>query len=285
MDLFGMESVPEVPVAALTRVSDRNLTQPGDGGWLQLDPVTLQAGMTQVFMTSHGFADLDIQERNDIESCVRSILREEGLELHSDHLQRWYLALDEPLEFHFTPLEMALGMDVAEAMPGHPAARPWRRSMNEIQVALHHCPVNVRRRESGRQEINSVWFWGAGCTPAPAPHPLFGAVYSDNPVTRGLAIVNGCQLENLDQAVRENFSLISPAVLIDWSPATHDARREFGRLDALVGQLVAGVGRGTHSLTLLDGAGDGRVYDRAARRRFWRRRTPLVSKPARPAAR
>jgi hypothetical protein len=152
-------------------------------------------------------------------------------------------------------------------------------------VALHHCPVNVQRRKNGRQEINSVWFWGAGCTPAPAAHQMFGAVYCDNPVTRGLAIVNGCLLESLGQVVQENFNLVSMAVLIDWSPATHDARRELERLDALVGQFVAGVGRGTHSLTLLDGEGNGRVYDRGASRRFWRRRTPLVSKPARPAAR
>jgi len=101
--------------------------------WLRTDPVTLWADMARVVMTSYGFADLDEFERNEIENSVRSVLLEEGIHLHADHTERWCIALGEPLNFRFTPLEEALGMDLAEAMPEQAEALHWRRIMNEIQ--------------------------------------------------------------------------------------------------------------------------------------------------------
>ncbi len=281
--LFGIDSVGELPVAALTRVSDQKTPKQGNYYWLRTDPVTMWADMAQVFMTSHGFADLDPYERNEIENCIRSVLLEEGIDFHSDHPERWCIALNEPLEFDFTPLNDALGMDVADALPRHPAARFWRRILNEVQVALHNCPVNIARRQSGRQEINSVWFWGGGFIPDAAPHHVFDTVYSNHPVTRGLAIINDCRLKNQDQAGADDFCDDGRNVLIDWIPATRFAQEELERLETLVRQLLDNMDKNLAVLTLFDGSGRGRLFDRSARRRFWRRRVPLGSVAAPPA--
>ena len=149
-ELFGIETEGPLPVAALTHVNDRVEDPPGDYYWLRADPVTLWADMARVVMTHYGFADLDPFERNEIELCVRDVLQEEGIQLHADHPERWCIALARPIEFSFTPLDEAMGMDVADTLPDHPEARYWRRILNEIQVALHNCPVNERRRAMGR---------------------------------------------------------------------------------------------------------------------------------------
>jgi hypothetical protein len=224
--LFGIEPDGDLPVAALTHVSDRKKTPRDNYYWLRSDPVTMWADMAQVFMTSHGFADLDPYERNEIEICIRSVLLEEGIDFHSDHPERWCIALNEPLQFEFTPLDEALGMDVAESLPQHPEARFWRRILNEIQVALHNCPVNIRRRLSGRQEINSVWFWGGGFIPDAATHDPFDTVYSNHPVSRGLAIINDCRLRKQGEAGRGDFNRDGRAVLVDWSPESKYAVEE-----------------------------------------------------------
>ena len=67
-------------------------------------------------------------------------------------------------------------------------ASRWHRWMNEVQMALHECPVNVERERRGAVPINSVWPWGAGSLPpAPeAPVPLVQA-WSDDVLVRGLA--------------------------------------------------------------------------------------------------
>ena len=114
---------------------------------------------------------------------------------------------------------------MADAMPQHPEARFWRRILNEIQVALHNCPVNIRRRQSGKQEINSVWFWGGGFIPDASPHDLIETVYSNNPVTRGLAIINDSRLKSQRMAAQDDFSRDGRSILIDWVAASQLCRR------------------------------------------------------------
>jgi hypothetical protein len=264
-------------------VSDRKTALKDNYYWLRSDPVTMWADMAKVFMTSHGFADLDPYERNEIENCIRTVLLEEGIDFHSDHPERWCIALNEPLQFEFTPLDEALGMDVADALPNHPEARFWRRILTEVQVALHNCPVNIRRRHAGKQEINSVWFWGGGFIPSTVPHDLIDTVYSNHPVTRGLAIINDCRLRKQGKAGHRNFSRDGRTVLVDWVPASQYAVEELEQLEALARQLLKLADLGEVSVTLFDGSGDGRQYDRRARRRFWRRRTPLGAATPSPA--
>jgi hypothetical protein len=274
--LFGIQPEGHVPVAALTHVNDRNARPCNDYYWLRADPVTMWADMARVIMTSHGFADLDPYERNEVEICVRKVLQEEGIDLHADHPERWCIALGRPIEFGFTPLDQALGMDVAEAMPGHPEARYWRRILNEIQIALHNSPVNVRRRAAGKREINSVWFWGGGFMPDATEHYVMDAVYSDDAVSRGLAIINDCRTLTQSEALESDFSGDSQAILIDWSLGSDGASNNIARLEQLVGGLLDLADHGQLSVTLYDGSGFGRHYGPRARRRFWRRRKPLA---------
>ena len=273
--LFGIEPEGQLPVAALTHVNDRNVRPQNNYFWLRADPVTMWADMAQVFMTSYGFADLDPYERNEIELCVRDVLQEEGIDLHADHPERWCIALGSPIEFAFTPLDEALGMDVADALPDHPEARYWRRVLNEVQVALHNCPVNVRRRAKGKREINSVWFWGGGFIPDAAAHYVQDTVYSDNAVSRGLAIINDSRTKRQSEVLESDFSGDGQAVLVDWSPASDSAENELALLESLVGRMLGLADRKQLLLTIYDGGGHGRIYGPNARRRFWSRRKPL----------
>ncbi len=273
--LYGITPDTEIPVAALTHVNDLKVKPQSSYYWLRSDPVTMWADMARVFMTDYGFADLNPFERNEIENCIRSVLREEGIDLQSNHPERWCIALDKPLDFEFTPLDDALGMDVADALPGHPEARYWRRILNEIQVELHHCPVNVRRRQLGKQEINSVWFWGGGFIPDAVPHDLFDTVYSSNPVTCGLAIINDCRLKHKADAEQCNFGQDGRTIFIDWSLESRDPIVELERIEGLLEPMLAMVRSGQATLAVYDGSGEGRIFDRRAQRRFWRRIKPL----------
>jgi hypothetical protein len=274
--LFGIEPEGNLPVAALTHVDDASARPDGDFYWLRVDPVTVWADMARVFMTRYGFADLDPYERNEIENCVRGVLKEEGLDLRGDHPERWCIPLGEPLRFGFTPLDEALGMDLADALPDHPEAAYWRRVLNEIQVALHNSPVNVHRRAAGKREVNSVWFWGGGFIPDAAPHYVLETVYSDNAVTRGLAIINDCRLQRLADCLDTDFSKDGQAVLIDWTPGQGDAEEEAACLEWLAQRLLRLADRARLVLTLHDGSGEGRSYGGMSRHRFWRRSVPLA---------
>jgi hypothetical protein len=276
--LFGIEPEGSVPVAALTHVNDRRKRGSNPRAnyyWLRVDPVTVWADMARVFMTSYGFADLDPYERNEVESVVRGVLDEEGIHLHGDHPERWCIALEQPLQFGFTPLQEALGMDLGETLPDHPEARYWRRVLTEIQVALHHSPVNARRRSRGQREVNSVWFWGGGFIPDAAEHYLLDTVYSDHPVTRGLALINDCGLHAAEAAVDSDFAADGRAVLVDWDLPAPDPAAALAELELLVGRLLVLARHKRVELTLYNGSGEGRCYGAGSRHRFWRRRAPL----------
>lgn len=274
--LFGVKSRDELPIAALTRADESRQKPEANQYWLRADPVTLWADMARVVMTSYGFADLDEFERSEIENCVRSVLLEEGIHLHADHTERWCIALGEPLNFSFSPLEEALGTDMAETLPKQAESLYWRRIMNEIQIALHACPVNMRRRQSGQQEINSVWFWGGGFIPEASRHSVFDTVYSDNPVSRGLATINDCRLKHQSELGSVDFSRDGESILVDWSPVTGEPFSEVKRLEKLADQLLTQLGSPVSELEVYCGKRNGWRFNRRNHRKFWRRRRSLA---------
>lgn len=265
--LFGANCTPHPSVAALTHIADYGVLPNDNSWWLRADPVTMRADMTRVFTTSCGFADLDRDERLEINRVVRQALRHEGIDVSDCKNGRWCFPLEKPLEFEFTPLHEALGLDVAEALPTSPAAVQWKRLLTEIQVDLHQSEVNTKRRTRGLQEVNSVWFWGGGFVPD-VPARQFDRLVSDDPLSRGLALLSGIPIADQD-----GIEVQDENVLIDWVMSSSDALREAAALEHLVGLLTRSKGK---SLVLVGGNGKAWELDRRSQRKFWSRPRPLV---------
>jgi hypothetical protein len=279
--LFGIEAQGALPVAALTRESDAQEKPKPQQYWLRSDPVTLWADMARLFMVSHGLADLDEFERNEIENTVRSVLLEQGIHLHADHQERWCIALGEALDFSFTPLDEVLGKDLSEFAQEQPKALFWRRVTSDIQIALHSCPVNVRRRSQGLREINSVWFWGGGFIPPASNEAVFDTVYADNPVSRGLASINDCRICPRAESEWVEFSRAGPSILVDWDTNREEAQpedvdQELDALENLSRPLLQQVRQDELDLVLFCGNHHGWHFSRADGRKFWRRRRHLA---------
>jgi hypothetical protein len=269
--LFESEPADHMPVAALTYVSSRGEAPDGRSYWLRADPVTMRADMVRVFMLSSGFADLDPGEQKEVSLIIRAALEQDGIELAEVEAAHWCFSLNSPLEFEFTPLHKALGMDVAEALPEEKAAARWKRLMTEIQVELHQSQVNMKRRSQGRQEINSIWFWGGGYLPE-VPGQRFDKVLSNDPVSRGLGILAGSQVSD-----QEQFSVNNGATLIDWTMESANAENEADRLEKLATQLIGSASVRAGGVTLLDGNGLAWDFSRHRQFAFWRRQKSLAS--------
>lgn len=269
--LFEADPPEHLPVAALTYVSSRGEVPDGRSYWLRADPVTMRADMVRVFMLSSGFADLDGGEQKEVSLIIRSALEQDGIELAEVEAAHWCFSLNSPLEFEFTPLHEALGMDVAEALPDVKAAARWKRLMTEIQVELHQSQVNMKRRSQGRQEINSVWFWGGGNLPG-VPGQRFDEVFSNDPVSRGLGILAGSQVSGQEQCSANNG-----ATLIDWTMESANAENEADKLEKLATRLIGSDSVRAGGLTLLDGSGLAWDFSRHEQFAFWRRQKPLAS--------
>ena len=153
---------------------------------LRADPVHLRADIADLVLFDAAQAGLSRTEADALARTVNDALGPHGPRIDAAHPHRWYVALDRPQRIATTPLSLAAGAPVSAAMPRGPDAPRWHRWMNEVQMALHECPVNAERERRGAVPINSVWPWGTGRLPPAAPAPFVRA-WSDGALVRSLA--------------------------------------------------------------------------------------------------
>lgn len=271
--LFGLAD-SEVPVAALTRLADGDRPMPPGRYWLRADAVSQRADMTRVFMTGDGFEGTPRSGREEICRCIEQVFDDEGLDYSAGPDGRWTLSLESPPGFQFMSLDNALGLDMADALPAEPEARNWRRIMNEVQVALHNHPVSIAGRKSGQVLVNGIWIWGGGFLPEPAADRSFEAVFAMHPVSRGLALLAGNEVRDL-QSFDPAALAAGERVLLDWTVETRDATAELDRLERLFHSLLRPLRKGGLSIRLASPGGRTWEIDRKSLRRFWRRPAPL----------
>ena len=177
------------PVAAMTAPVD-GCAEHGNGNGFRLraDPVHLRADISDLVLFDAARIDLSRSEAEALARTVNDALGPHGPPIDAVHPHRWYVALDAPVRIATTPLSQAVGAAISGALPRGPDAARWHRWMNEVQMALHECPVNVERERRGAAPVNSVWVWGAGNLPpaGDAPMPFVG-VWTDDVLLRGLA--------------------------------------------------------------------------------------------------
>jgi hypothetical protein len=230
-DLFGLSYDKEnpLPIAAVCHISNEKPGQGHDPYFLRVDPVSLHADMSSLRLLRSGFADLPADYRQLVSKTIQSVFEAEGMLLEVA-AECWTISLDEDPGVTFMSLDDSLGADISECLPDHPAARKWKRLMNEVQMALHALPLNEQRRAQGKATINSIWIWGGGRLPERSRSRSFDLVYTADPVSRGLARLQGSDTRSLgelpangDFAREASGSGTPQSILVDWAVARNGA--------------------------------------------------------------
>ncbi|MCG2633429.1 MAG: hypothetical protein J4A00_00690 [Gammaproteobacteria bacterium] len=201
-ELFNLSPAADMdlPVAAVTAVVD--LAEAAPGYWLRADPVCLQATRDQLLLAGARSVGLDLAEAGQLAATVAAFLAEEQLELFSPDPFRWYLRLPGSTKLQTTPLSAIEGGAIEPHLPRGDDAMNWCRRMNELQMLLHHHPVNLARAEQDRYPVNSLWFWGGGSQPRVRETP-WQQVVSNDPLAVGLAQLGGRKAEALPEDLSE----------------------------------------------------------------------------------
>ena len=283
---FGYSDRPcgaDWPVAAFTALVDCD-AQGGHGFLLRADPVHLRADIADLVLFNAADIDVSPDEAAALAATVNDVLGPHGPCIEAAHPHRWYVAPDAPARVTTTSLSLASGAQVSAAMPQGPDAPSWHRWMNEVQMALHECPVNNERERRGAAPVNSVWPWGTGSLPRAAETPApFAQVWSDDALVHGLAHHTGVEHRAMPPDARKwlggdprpgvhlfVFDELYPAV----RRADLDAwRAGLARLDASWAQpLLDALDRGAvASVSIHEEHGHRFVATRRGRFRWWRR--------------
>lgn len=194
--LFTAEygSSTPLPVAAVTQAFDCNDPSAASiGWWLRADPVVLRAAGDRLLMLGNHALTLSRAEATALGAELHQLFAVHGMIFFAPHPTRWYLKLESDPNLTLTALEDVVAHDILQHLPQssetQTAAR-WRRLLNEVQMQLHNSPVNQARLARGELPVNSVWFWGGGTAPTLAPRRYFQQVWSDDPVSLGLACLS-----------------------------------------------------------------------------------------------
>lgn len=179
-DALGVAS--PLPAAALRRLAFGHPAD--DDDWLCLDPVRLRFEERSLVLDDPRGLALKAAEAEALAVALAPTFAELGaLEVLAP--TRWNLRLSAAAPA-FQPLPQAAGR-AAAPLPLDAAYAPWRQALNEAQMVLHAHPVNQARQAAGQPVVNSLWPWGGGRLPQPRTATTHDALWSNDPVARGIA--------------------------------------------------------------------------------------------------
>jgi hypothetical protein len=212
---FGVERQRDWPVAPFAALGDA--LAPGSDYWLRADPVHLHLMRDSLVLTDGRSSELTLQQSLSLVDALNRHFVGDGLHFYAPVAERWYVRLAEVPALNTQPIDAVIGQDIHRYLPQGEDAMKWHGWLNEVQMLLHDHPVNVALEHSGRLPVNSLWPWGGGVLPRPAPSP-YAEVWSDDALVRGLAGAGGEQAKTapgsadawLEQAAVDGAHLIVP---------------------------------------------------------------------------
>lgn len=270
-NLFRRAPEGPLPVGAVSLLGEEPAGRTVQGIWSRADAVEFVAARDHVLISPT--APLSSAEAAAIAAELEAHFSADGWHALSVG-ERIYLGMSEAPPLRLPATTEILGHSLGAVLPHDRDHLAWLSLINEIQMLLHGSAVNRAREEAGREPVNGLWLWGAGPLPEPLPAP-FAAVWSADPLVRGLARLGGSETLPLPPRARDVLaSAPGPHLVVfgevpcelpefesDWLAPLHDALRG-GRLAHL----------NLHTA-------DGRRFEISPRglRRFWRIRRPLQS--------
>jgi len=191
----SLSGTDEAPLAAHMLLADGGT--PGDATWACIEPVHIQIARDHLVLIDPDALALQPDEAARLLAEARPLVEELGLTLLAPNPLRWYISgtamgdllSASPLRASGRSVEIWLPQTTGTT-PGTTSRRStfWMKLQNEVQMAWFEHPVNEAREHSGRLAANSIWLHSQGSL-APLKQP-FGAVFSNAPAARGLALAS-----------------------------------------------------------------------------------------------
>lgn len=156
----------------------------GADSWLRADPVELKVDLAAVYMYGNQHLQLTATQIQTIKDKLQPLLNDYHMQLHTTENNRWYLQCAETAAITTTAPETIIGKDIMNFLPKSLGKMNWQKLQMELQMALHQLADNGG--------VNSIWFWGEGEKLKPTITNSNAKLFSNEPISRGLAA--HCQL-------------------------------------------------------------------------------------------
>lgn len=171
----------------------------------RMNLVTLKPQGSSIYMQDFSAGHISTAEAGELVETLQKELGSTEIEFHSGvgyrHLMVWRGGKDG---MRSTPPHDITGKSILDHLPTGEGAAALNNIMNHAQMVLHTHPVNVKRKEQGQMQANSIWLWGHGKTPRIETYQekfgLSGAVISAVDLIKGIGICAGLDIINVEGA-------------------------------------------------------------------------------------
>ena len=174
LEQAGYQTQPGLPLGAgLGPLLAASAADDPQAVWL-VELAHLALGADQANLLAPDLMDLHADESRLLLETARPCMDEAGFHAEALTPQRWRLTLPAGLTPAATASPTAVAGRRLDAWWTQDAAtRPWRRLLNEIQMAWHEHPVNEVRAARGAPPVNALWLYGGarGWTRPAAANP------------------------------------------------------------------------------------------------------------------
>jgi len=127
--------------------------------WLRADPIMLTVGHNGLFCRGNRVLNVTDDERQSLQELINPHFAEDKLTFILFDSSKGYLKTPTEPTTTFTPLKKLIGSEISNALPSGDNAPFWHGVLTDIQMLLHNCEVNQRRKERGEPEISGLWLW------------------------------------------------------------------------------------------------------------------------------
>lgn len=279
LPLFGLPA-EKAPIGALCRVGDGGRAD--DECWLRADPVYFRADRDRLLLFEGRFLDISQLEADEYVTLFNQYFADDGWRLEALERDRWYLRAPEIPEVKLPQVNDVSGRNIDPFLPRGADGGSFFQLMNETQMLFHQANPTQQRNAKGIIAVNGFWPWGGGKL-GDIPHTQFQALYSDEPLSKGLAKLalipsmrfdDEAKLQDGKRAVLWVDSSLQQALLTADGSFWHEA---IAAAEVRFSQLMQKIqSKEIESLFIYPCNGSCFQVNRSTLRRFWRRSRPLA---------
>lgn len=275
--LFRLMGLPESTAAAPYALLGEG-REPGDGIWMQADPVHMKVDLTRLLLFEGKNLAIHQAEADALVAEFNAHFAAEGLEMIAPRAERWYLRLPRMPQITTFSVSKVSGRSPDAFLPVGEDAAYWQKLLTEAQMLFHASAINKAREAAGHPAINALWVHGPGkVAGALSPVVHFKMIVADDPLALGLAKAAGAVRTEMAKAIRADVLCVLHAFQHAELSADGQAWKEvLAEFDRWLGNVFkwAGEGRG-RSVVLYPCNGNCYRLDGQKHQRLWHRSPPF----------
>ena len=165
-------------------------------------------------MVDYSAGEISTEEAAEIIKSVNESMANGIIEFHSGVSYRHCALLhgNKDLSVEFTPPHDISGRKIGDYLPKGQGSDVFTELIKRSVKVLENHPVNIARREAGKNPANAIWFWGKGTKPNlesfEKKYGLKGAMISATDLLKGIAVgarMDVIHVDNITGTITTNF--------------------------------------------------------------------------------